>query len=447
MICVVKRDVFRVAKKMNTRLLTSWRLKGTVSFFILCACFLTLPQVLIAQELLTWQDCVKEALKNHPDLIAAREKVRQTKADKDITLSGALPQVTSQINAKRTKTAKKDSTDTYSYDITGEQLLFDGFKTASDITADLKTITAQEYDYFVASSNVRLNLRSAFIALLRAQELIAITKEIADRREQNLELVQLRYEAGREHRGALLTAQADLAQAEFESTRAERNLSLAQRELTKELGRTKKVFVEIKENFDTQKVNFDNPDFESLADTTPVLKELIAKKEAARFDYNSAQADFFPRVYLNGSFGKTYSKWPPQDNEWSAGVKVSFSVFEGAGRIAEAVKAKSLLREARENERSGRDGVIFTLEETWKNFCDAIDTLSVKNKFLEAARERAKIAGAQYSQGLIVFDDWVIIENNLVDAKKDYLDAQADLLIREAEWIQAKGGTLEYVQK
>ena len=88
-----------------------------------------------------------------------------------------------------------------------------------------------------------------------------------------------------------------------------------------------------------------------------------------------------------------------------------------------------------------------TLEETWKDFQDAIDTVLVKSKFLEAAKERARIASAQYSQGLITFDDWIIIEDNLVSAKKNYLDAQANLLIYEANWIQAKGGTLEYVQK
>ncbi|MFA7677794.1 MAG: TolC family protein, partial [Candidatus Omnitrophota bacterium] len=67
--------------------------------------------------------------------------------------------------------------------------------------------------------------------------------------------------------------------------------------------------------------------------------------------------------------------------------------------------------------------------------------------FLEAAQERSRIGGSQYSIGLINFDDWIILEDNLVSAKKSYLNAQADVLIAEAQWVQAKGGTLEYAQE
>ena len=42
------------------------------------------------------------------------------------------------------------------------------------------------------------------------------------------------------------------------------------------------------------------------------------------------------------------------------------------------------------------------------------------------------------------FDNWTIIQDNLVKAKKAFLDAQANGLFAEAGWIQAKGETLEY---
>ena len=122
-------------------------------------------------------------------------------------------------------------------------------------------------------------------------------------------------------------------------------------------------------------------------------------------------------------------------------------IFEGGSRSYQINKIKSQLKQAQANIRSGRDGVIYTLEKTWKNFIDSVEMVFVKKKFLEAAIERAIIANAQYSSGLINFDDWIIIENNLVSSKKNYLDAQANLLIAEAYWIQAKGGMLGYAKK
>ncbi|MBU2541681.1 MAG: TolC family protein [Candidatus Omnitrophica bacterium] len=397
-----------------------------------------------AEEVFTWKDCVRQARENHPDLISAREKLNQSHSDKAITKSDALPQINTEISGKRSKTATRDEADTYSYSITGKQLLFDGFKTSADISAASRNLSAQGYNYAVVSSDIRLNLRNAFSTLLRAQELISLTEEIAKRRKQNLELVQLRYEAGREHKGALLTAQADLAQAEFEVAQAKRNLSLAQRQLTKELGRENFSPVKVKGGFEIADTDSEKCDFEYLADNTPFLKELIAKKEAVRFDLESSKADFFPEVYLNTSAGKTASDWPPENDEWSAGITVSFPLFEGGSRIAAFEKAKSKLKQAKADERSGRDTVILTLEQTWKNFQDSKDSVSVKKKFLEAAQERAKIANAQYSTGLISFNDWIIIEDNVVSVKKAYLDTLANLLVAEASWIQAKGGTLDY---
>ncbi len=94
-------------------------------------------------------------------------------------------------------------------------------------------------------------------------------------------------------------------------------------------------------------------------------------------------------------------------------------------------------------EKSGYLQLFDILEQSWKSFQDARQMVVVKKKFLDAAMERSSIANAQYSNGLIPFNEWVIIENNLVNAKKEFLNAGADLLIAEAQWIQAKGEGLD----
>ncbi len=413
-----------------------------ITIFALC---LLNANPLYAQEILTWQECIRQAKENNPDLISAAEKTKQAIANKDIATSPMLPQITTGVSGSKSKAADKKAANTSaSYSLTGKQLLFDGFKTSNDISSSLYALKAQQYDYAVVSSDVRLDLRYAFVSLLRAQDLIFITEDIAERRRQNLKLVELRYETGGEHKGALLTAKADLGQAEFEIARAKRSISLAQRELSKELGLDKIEPMQAKGNFLLKEDYSLKPDLDLLADTTPFLQELIAKKEAARYNFQSAKADFFPKIYLNGSLGKTASDWPPRDREWSAGLSLSFPLFEGGSRLAKASKANSQWYQAMADEQSGRDSVLVTLEKTWKDLQDAITNVSVQKKFLEATKERAKISRAQYSIGLTLFDNWIIIENDLVYVKKAYLNAQADMLIAEAYWIQAIGGTLEY---
>ena len=46
----------------------------------------------------------------------------------------------------------------------------------------------------------------------------------------------------------------------------------------------------------------------------------------------------------------------------------------------------------------------------------------------------------------MTYDNWTIIEDNLVQAKTSFLSAQDNALLAEADWIQAKGEALEYVK-
>jgi len=300
-----------------------------------------------AEEVLTWEDCVREAKKNHPDLASAAELMRQARTDEYINLSDIFPQITSSAEGARGMPSGGKTHNSYSWDVTGQQLLFDGFKTSSEVSNAFKIFKAQEYNYAVVSSNIRLDLRSAFAGLLRAQELVSLTEDIASRRRENLNLVKLRYEAGREHRGALLTADADLAQAEFEVAQAIRNVSLAQRQLTKELGRSVKKPIKAEGTFAASGDYNTTPDFENLAESTPFLRELIVRKEAARYDVLSEESDFFPQVYLDTSFGRSGTTFMPRDEGWSAGVSVSLPLFEGGSRLAEVFKTKSQYRQAK----------------------------------------------------------------------------------------------------
>jgi outer membrane protein TolC len=328
--------------------------------------------------------------------------------------------------------------------MTGEQLLFDGFKTSFDLSSDQRNIVAYRYNYDVTSSNVRLQLRTAYANLLSAQEYLKVAEEIRGRRKQNLELVRLRYEGGREHRGSLLTSEADLAKADYDVEQAKRSIFLSQRQVIKGLGRTKFSPLVATGGLDVKETVKEKPDFENITETTPFLQQLVAKKEAARFGLSSAKAEFFPQIYANGSVGNRNTMWPPDKNGWSFGTSLTLPIFDGGNLIANVSLAKAVLGQAQADERSGRDSVIVTLSDTWVTLQDAIDNVVVQEKVLYAARERARISEAEYYIGLLTYDNWIIIEDNLVTAKKSYVSAQRSAVIAEAGWIQAKGGTLDY---
>ena len=271
------------------------------------SCFL--PQS-AAEEVLTWQDCVREAAKNHPDLISAQESVKQSEASKKITASSALPQISATPGASTTDT-EGTSTDSYSYGVSGSQLIFDAAKTNHAIKAAAENIKVAQYNYKFTSSDVRQRLRTAYINLLKAQELLNLTQEIYEIRRGNLELITLRYQSGLEHKGALLTAEANLASASFEITQAMRNLQVAQRQLMKEMGQRKSADIKVSGDFQVAQAEKAIPDFEALVTANPSLLSLLTKINQANFSLKSAYESFYPQISGQAGVSRSGTRWPP----------------------------------------------------------------------------------------------------------------------------------------
>ncbi len=422
-------------------------------YVFLCISVLFLSSIFLfcssvhAEETLSWQDCVREASKNHPDLISAEEVIKENMAQKKITASTLYPQVSGTLNASTGRSDHGTSNtvgDTYSYGGNASQLIFDGGKTINNVRAAEENIKAAGEAYRFTSTDVRLRLRTAFINLLKAQQSVLISEEILKIRIQNLGLIMLRYKSGLEHKGALLTAEANVAEAKLGIASSKRDVIVAQRQLAKEMGKIETTSITVTAPFEVAESEGEKPDFGVLAKNNPSLKQLIAQANSAEFSVKSAYAQFWPTLSGTANAGKNDAHWPPKNDQWDLGLSLSFPIFEGGLRTAEVARAKATLAQLTAEETSTRDSIIYTLEQTWALLKDAIDNVVVQRDLLVATEERSKIAQAQYSIGFISFDNWTIIEDNLVSAKRSLLSAQADALLAEANWVKAKGETLEY---
>jgi len=416
--------------------------------FIILMMALFICQPLWAGEQLTWEDCLAQASLNHPDLLSAKESIRQSQDTKIITASTLWPQATSSLSLTQLKSntagdVSSHST-TYAYGVSGSQLFFDGFKTVNNVKASQENVKASQWSFQFVSSQVRLRLRTAFINLLKAQELIQLTKDIYNIRKQSLDLITKYYNSGIENSGALLTAQANLSQAQFEINQAQRGLIVTQRDLLKEIGARAIEPVQVQGNFGISAKYQMKPDFETLVDDHPQLLQLVAQTNAASFDVKSSRGNLWPAISLVGGVSKSDNNWPPKADSNNVGVALTWPLLEGGSKMAQLDQNKSLYRGLQDQQQSLKDSIALTLEQDWSTLQDDIEQVDVQKKFLDADVERARIAQQQYSTGLLTFNEWTIIEDNLVSIKKTFLNTQANALLAEANWIAAQGRTLEY---
>ncbi|MEI8032123.1 MAG: TolC family protein [Chlorobiaceae bacterium] len=421
-------------------------MKGRIVLITLLLIALCAASPLRAEEPVTWSQCVTETRAAHPDLYSALAVLQQAEADKQITGGALLPRLTTSFSASRSGASEAGSVSSalYAWSLSAQQLFFDGHKTSNQVSSNSEAVKAAQFNYSAVSANVRFALRSAFTELLKAQDLVGLTREIAERRQKNVRMINLRYQGGREHVGSLRQAQADLAQAEFEVSQAERGLLLAQSKLASALGRDVRSPFKVKGAYQVTETSPVRPDLELMARNNPLFQQLEARSRAARYDLDASKSAFSPQLYLGSSLARSaVDRWPFEGFDWNLGLTVSVPIYEGGSGRARVSRATALLSQQNAELKSGYLQILDTLESCWKSFQDARQMVGVQKKYLDAAVERSTIANAQYSNGLVTFNDWVIIENNLVNAKKSFLNAEANLLIAEAQWIQAKGGGLD----
>ena len=399
-------------------------------------------------KIFTWMDCIKMAEKYNPDLISAREKINQKEVAKKIIRADLLPQINATASGEHCKSeaesANNSATNTYSYGLTAKQLLFDGMKSVYDLKSAGAAVDESLLDYSITSSTVRLDLRKAFINYLKAQKMQVIAIEIQRRRKHIYDLVKIRYEAGKEHIGSLHSVKADLMQAQADVSSAVRDISLAHKTLCYLSGLNDTEQFKLVDNFEVSG-NYDSqPDFNAIASKNPSVIKASYTKKAAYYSLKSSQLDFSPKLYGTASIGKTGETVDEMSKNWSVGFEISAPLFEGGKTWYTESKASATYRQSESDARSVTNTILKELEESWNSLKSSIENVEVQKESLASAMERSKIGEMQYTIGTLTFDNWTIIESNLASAKKSYLSAIATSLSAEAQWIQTKGGNLEY---
>lgn len=414
---------------------------------------------------ITWEEAVRTAKANNPDLKAAAAAVESSEASFRASGSDYWPQISGGLDYSRSGAEVRTAAGTvrsagndYSGSLSLRQSLFSGFSTqASREIAKARFDSAKE-DLELAEASLYQSLKTTFVNLLTSQENLILLRKIRDRRAENKRLIGLRFDAGRENRGSFMRASAQLAQADFEVARAERALRVTQRAFAQSLGKDAFEALAVTGTFvalgaetlpgggsstsSTGKFVATAPSdvpFSQLARATPEYQKQEYALQAAQSGVKSARSGFFPQLSASGSLRRRGSEFPLDTDSWSAGLSLSIPIFSGLSDYYSTLQAKADLRRSLSLLESTRRNLERSLESAWASWQDAGSFSDVQLLFLNASEERAKIARAQYTTGLVSFQDWDIIESDLINAQKQYLSALRDAVTAEADWRRAQG--------
>ena len=389
----------------------------------------------------TWEQCVAQAGAANPDLASGRLLRDQARQNAWKSVNGLLPAASLSNSWEDSKGAGGASRWNAGL---GASLSL-SLDAVSDMRSASASLRVSEANLRKASADLRLQLRRAFTRLHAAQQALAASEKIKALRLHDSELVDLRYQSGRESKGNRLRAKVQLASADAELAQARRELRLSRRELLRRLGRED--FEELTAAGAVKARALPPPpdDPAVLLSLRPEIAAAQASVDVRRADRLAARSAFFPS--FSAGYSRTRSgptEFPSARYSWAASATVSYPLF-GSGPTASlhAVQSANLGLEAAQRQlESARQAGLLDVESAWADYASAVEQQEIALLRLDAARQRNEEADVRYASGLLSFDLWEPIVNERVEAERSAIGVVKTAADAEAAWDRALGRAL-----
>jgi outer membrane protein TolC len=392
---------------------------------------------------LTWEQCVRIALAHNPDLEVFRDDVLNSDATRRGAYSLLYPQIALSFGATRDYSrpgfgAPSNYANEFNGQVSLTQTIFNGFLTQGNISQARAQLALAFANLDSQKALTSYDLKTAFAQVIYAQQDVAVARRVIDVNENNARLVKLLYDSGNEDKGAWLLSKANLDLAIFTYNQAVRNVEVSDDQLVTILGQDLPRPLDAIGKLETSPLPV-KPDFHELAVQTPAYFQHRAQVDTAAAGITIAQSAFYPTLGVDASATRGGSFLFPRATSATAGVTISYALFDGGQNYFNVRAARASLLSALASLRSGTDDAELTLQQDFKGLVDAVENQRVQEELLDATSLRYTIAEAQYRNGLISFQDFSDITTAYVQQLQTTLQAQQNSVNSEANWEQARG--------
>jgi outer membrane protein TolC len=414
----------------------------------------TLPAVT-----LSWEDCVRLASESNPDLVTARNEWLSVQQNETVALSGFLPSLSAQTSVTQTGSSSQSGgtgaivsngvvisqggsgskiNTNYVASLNLKQNLFNGMEDYTRYQQSKYRTQASFWAFEQVKSTVTFSLKEAFANLAYAQESLELSRSIENRRESNYKLVSVRYDNGRENKGSVLLAEAYYEQAKLDVIRAVDALNVAKSKLLTLLN--KDYLEDVRLEGKVPMIGLEEKkDIALLALETPSYKQSEAQEISSGNDSKIAHSNFLPSLDLTGNLLRQGQSYFPERERWNVALTLTIPLFDGFKDYA-TVKSAVFTRYAAESrKRSALVTLIPKLRDAQNQARQSDIKYGIDEKFQKASGTRAEIARAKYNNGLITFEDWDIIENELIQRQTSFLQSKRDRIVKYATWENLLG--------
>jgi outer membrane protein/adhesin transport system outer membrane protein len=384
----------------------------------------------------TLTEAMVKAYNTNPDLAAAQAELRATDELAPQALSGYRPNVsataTAGITSQESQSIGNHDWNSYSAGLQVQQPVYRGGRTAAAVREADSSIAAQRASLRNTEQNILLQATTAYLAVLRDEAVLALTKNNEQVLRRQLQAAQDRFSVGEVTITDVSQSEARLSGATAAKVQSEGTLTDSRATYQRIVGEAPK---ELKKPENTKldlPITLDEA-LEAAAQNNPALIAAAHSRDAADAALDGVKGERLPTLTAQGSLSRSYDAGSPfadREDTASALLNINIPLYQ-AGAVSSRIREARQTVARRERERDSAERQATELvTSAWEQLKTAKATRESRASQVEAAR----VALDGVKQEAFVGSRSVL---DTLDAEQEYLDAQVGLVRAEHDEMLA----------
>jgi len=399
----------------------------------------------------TLEQAVAITLATNPELKSTFNQFKSAVKQADASTGAYLPSLDLDAGIGYEGIDPADSTGRSDTDLTRKeatlsltQLLWDGNATLNDMDRTAADAESVRFQLLADASDLALQVTQVYLDAVKATEILALSESNLSVHKEIYRDIQRRAQSG-------IGSTADVSQVEARIAKAHGNLLAAQNNLvdthtqfTRLVGQQPLGLIYPRADETKLPLSLQDALVEAF-DKHPVIKVSLVDVDSARFQYKQSKGNYYPTFSIEAS--QTWRDDAGGDRgrseETLAMLRMRYNLYNGGSDRDLSERAAYQLNQAKDL----RDNAYRQVEESLRLSWSALDlTLQQKNflaDHVDSASETVIAYEKQYRIGQRTLLDLLNTENELFEARKDYLDAHYAEQYAKYRVMNATGNLLD----
>ncbi len=405
-------------------------------------------------DTVTLDEAVARALEVNPQVVQASTALGTAEYATRQAYASMLPSLSFSSGASASSSQRYDpqtniqltnQSNSYSAGLSSNMDLFAGGRNLAQVRSARASESAAEATLTARRFDVALSAKTAFFAVLRAEDLIELTKQQIEQAEAQQLAARQRLQAGQATRSDVLRARLQVRNAQQAWLQAETQRRTAMYALGQAAGITGAVEAARPEQLEPQPLALSGAAMRELVlAQAPTVLSAEANLNVARSGLSQARAQWVPTLGLSGGYN-----WANSDaalaggrTSWSTSVRLSYPLFNGLQREAAVDRANAQVTLATAQAEDASRAVVTEVERLLASVQLAEQQLALLQESVAVAGEDYRVQKERYDHGAGTILDLVSSQIALTQAENDLINARYDYLLAKSELESLIGRTL-----